>query len=709
MIKLVIFDLDGCFTDGSLHQHILNAKDTYALKKLINAGIPTAIISKTKETIKDPFLTERVTYIYTNVEDKIETCKDILNKLNINFNEVAYIGDDEPDIDLLSRVKIPGCPNDAIEEVKKVSKFISTKNGGKGAVREFVDFVLSYNEKVSKPIVAVIGVRKGSSRCVNKNIRDFGNYENLLEKKLKILNSVDRVSKIIVSSDSTEYLEIAKKYKKVFTDIRPEYYASTQLGGKELFQYLGDLIDENEIFMYSPVVVPFLNKEDYEAVIDEWEDNLNHDSVATFHSIKQFAWNEKGPINYDYHNPPRSQDLPEFLIPTFGICLIDKKNLKRNNNVLGKNPKIIVTDKIKSLDIDDAYDFTVAKLLNENGINDHSTAELYLSKNTPLLMDCTVRDGGYRNDWNFSLDEVGKMYSIVSDTGIQYFEIGFRSPLIDGKGLWFYTADENILKVKNSYNGKTPAKIVVMIKYGEYSLSDITENSPVDMYRILIKSKDYNSDHNNFIADTVKKLNILGKEVALNIPCGHSISPDLKSLFDCLKKHECKVNVFYLADTFGSMDELKIIHSFRELEEMIFDFEKQPIFGFHAHNNNNDALEKTIYAFEKVHRVKYVDSCITGMGRGIGNLKTEDIISKLNKKYNAHYDTNKLYEYVFDTYSSEREIILYKLSADYLVHPSYVKDVVSKNLNFSKSLLILKSLSSYKSNSYIKSLVDEIL
>lgn len=702
MIKLVIFDLDGCFTDGSLHQNILNAKDTYALKKLIKANIPTAIISKTRDNITDKFLRERITYIYTNVDDKIETCDKLLSDLKLSYNDVAYIGDDEPDIKLLQKVKLSGCPKDAIGLVKNISKFISYKNGGKGAIRDFVDFILSYNNKLSKKIVPVIGVRSGSVRCKNKNIRSFGLSQNLLDKKLEILSGLEEIEKIIVSSDSNDYLEIAKKYPKVSIDKRNEYYSSSDLNGTELFKYLGKLINDDEIFMYSPVVSPFLTKKDYLAIIEQWENCFYEDSLATFHSLKEFMWDYNSPINYEHDNPPRSQDLPESLIPTLGICLIEKNKLLEYNNVIGKNPKIIKLDKVQAIDIDDNYDFAIAKLLNENGINDMNSLELYLDKSKPTLLDCSIRDGGYRNDWNFTDKEVIDIYSAISNANIPYFEIGFRSTKIPNKGKWFYSTDSDIQEIKKSYHGNTPAKIAVMIKYGEYDLFDITENSPIDMYRVLIKSKDYNSKHNSFIVETIKKINSLGKEVALNIPCGHNLDPELKVLFSELKNNNCHVDVFYLADTFGSMDELTIIESFNYLEELLSDFAENPVFGFHAHNNNGNALYKTIQGYRKSHRIKFIDSCILGMGRGIGNLKTEDVIYELNKEFKTKYNTDKIYQFIFDNYENERDVILYRLSGEYKVHPNYVNDILNKNLDYQSSLNMIKELSSQKSNSYTK-------
>ena len=65
-----------------------------------------------------------------------------MEKYEISFEEIAYMGDDLPDICILEKVALKGCPADAVDEVKKVANFVSLKNGGHGAVREFCDYIL---------------------------------------------------------------------------------------------------------------------------------------------------------------------------------------------------------------------------------------------------------------------------------------------------------------------------------------------------------------------------------------------------------------------------------------------------------------------------------------------------------------------------------------------------------------------------------------
>ena len=149
-IKLVAFDVDGVLTDGSLtfdengHEYkTFNAKDGQGIVNLNNAGIITAIITaRNNGTVEHRAKNLSIKELHQGSKNKIETLEGIMNKYKISFDEIAYMGDDLPDICILEKVDLKGCPADADEEVKAVANFISSKNGGRGAVREFCDYIL---------------------------------------------------------------------------------------------------------------------------------------------------------------------------------------------------------------------------------------------------------------------------------------------------------------------------------------------------------------------------------------------------------------------------------------------------------------------------------------------------------------------------------------------------------------------------------------
>ena len=71
--------------------------------------------------------------------------EELMTKYDLTFDEIAYIGDDLPDICILEKVKLAACPHDAVDEVKQTANWISAYNGGRGAVREFCDYILKNN------------------------------------------------------------------------------------------------------------------------------------------------------------------------------------------------------------------------------------------------------------------------------------------------------------------------------------------------------------------------------------------------------------------------------------------------------------------------------------------------------------------------------------------------------------------------------------
>ncbi len=150
MIKLVAFDVDGVLTDGSLtfdeegHEYkTYNAKDGQGIVNLNKAGIITAIITaRDNGTVYHRAKNLGIKELHQGSKNKIATLEEIMKKYDLSFNEIAYMGDDLPDICVLEKVKLKGCPSDAVDEVKAVANFISTKGGGKGAVREFCDYIL---------------------------------------------------------------------------------------------------------------------------------------------------------------------------------------------------------------------------------------------------------------------------------------------------------------------------------------------------------------------------------------------------------------------------------------------------------------------------------------------------------------------------------------------------------------------------------------
>ena len=149
-IKLVAFDVDGVMTDGSLtfledgrEIKTYNAKDGLGVVMLSKAGIITSIITaRDNNVVKIRAGQIDIKELYMGQKNKVQALIELSKKYELDLSQIAYMGDDLPDICVLQEVGLACCPKDAIKEVIENCNFVSKFNGGKGAVRELCDFIL---------------------------------------------------------------------------------------------------------------------------------------------------------------------------------------------------------------------------------------------------------------------------------------------------------------------------------------------------------------------------------------------------------------------------------------------------------------------------------------------------------------------------------------------------------------------------------------
>ena len=153
-IKLFATDVDGTMTDAGMYYtedgielKKFNFRDGMGFKLLREAGIKTAVItSETSAMVKKRADKLKVDYLSMGSWEKLDFVKNICKDLDITLDEVAYVGDDINDIELLQAVKYKACPNDAVKKVKEIEDIIILENkGGEGAVREFIELLLECN------------------------------------------------------------------------------------------------------------------------------------------------------------------------------------------------------------------------------------------------------------------------------------------------------------------------------------------------------------------------------------------------------------------------------------------------------------------------------------------------------------------------------------------------------------------------------------
>lgn len=157
-IRCIIFDIDGVMTDGSIVVDssgnelfkTFNVKDGLGVQMLAKAGFDLAIITgRTSTIVAERAKTLGVQHVYQGKLQKNAAFEELLNKLGITDKQVAYIGDDVPDVPLLQRAGFSACPADAHKSAASVALWQSAFKGGRGAVREFADLLLKAQEKTN--------------------------------------------------------------------------------------------------------------------------------------------------------------------------------------------------------------------------------------------------------------------------------------------------------------------------------------------------------------------------------------------------------------------------------------------------------------------------------------------------------------------------------------------------------------------------------
>ena len=147
-IKFLILDVDGTLTDGGIYLSNegeqfkkFNAKDGMGIRKAISKGIEVSIISHSysRKMIDDRANMLGLKYVYVGEKPKIQVVDQWLSELGLSRDEVAYMGDDINDLEVMKLVGFAACPADSSEEVLKISQKVMKKKGGAGAVREFID------------------------------------------------------------------------------------------------------------------------------------------------------------------------------------------------------------------------------------------------------------------------------------------------------------------------------------------------------------------------------------------------------------------------------------------------------------------------------------------------------------------------------------------------------------------------------------------
>ena len=248
------------------------------------------------------------------------------------------------------------------------------------------------------------------------------------------------------------------------------------------------------------------------------------------------------------------------------------------------------------------------------------------------ILDCTLRDGGYYTNWDFKRNLVDTYIKSLNSLPIDYIEIGYRSIPLEGYyGEYFYLPIYVLERLKS----QSSKKLVVILNEKDVRPEQVQDLllpcvGLIDMVRIAIDPEKF--ERALKLASAIKKM---GFEVGFNVMY-MSNWKNQKNFLEILPEVKGIADYFYMVDSYGGIYPQDLKETIQLVKSYISDV---PL-GFHGHNNLELALVNTITAIDEGCEI--VDSTITGMGRGAGNLKTELLLTALSAKGILEVDFNSL-------------------------------------------------------------------
>ena len=262
---------------------------------------------------------------------------------------------------------------------------------------------------------------------------------------------------------------------------------------------------------------------------------------------------------------------------------------------------------------------------------------------SPLtILDCTLRDGGYFNDWRFDKALAKELIDCVVRSGVDIIEVGYKTPATadtgDFGGLFRYCPESQL----NFLREHTGSQFAFMVDAKEYQSDGRLDTDTLKATILPAAESAFSwarvaSHYNSFdtASELTRHLKAMGYQVAMNL-MGMSLLNDAQIERALMLLPTGDLDVFYFADSFGSFEPADV----RSYVEKIRKTYQGPL-GIHTHDNCGLAFANTLAAIDS--GVSYVDATVTGMGRGAGNLKTEQLLLHLfSRAHRSHLNPSAL-------------------------------------------------------------------
>lgn len=315
------------------------------------------------------------------------------------------------------------------------------------------------------------------------------------------------------------------------------------------------------------------------------------------------------------------------------------------------------------------------------------------------LLDCTLRDGGYINDWRFGNSVAKDIIASIMDANIDIIEVGFLRDEEYNPDRMIWNCGEQVRDILPT--DKKGVYFSAMILHDKFDISHLGNQSDTGIDLIRVTFHDYDVDEG---LDYCKQVMSKGYRVSCN-PINIMGYTDEQLLTILSRVNEIKPYAFSIVDTFGSMDN-------KDLDRLValcdHNLDRDIVLGLHLHENKAQSFSLSQRLLDKhLSRDVIIDGSLNGMGRIPGNLSIELMASFLNDNYNTHYEIDYLLDAI-ETYITPIKDIepwgyspAFFLSAKYNLHRNYAEYFLGKgNLTHKDINHLLSSINDDKKTAY---------
>ena len=292
------------------------------------------------------------------------------------------------------------------------------------------------------------------------------------------------------------------------------------------------------------------------------------------------------------------------------------------------------------------------------------------------VLDCTLRDGGYVNNWKFGYENIKTILENLGQSKVDIIECGY---LTQGECDYNSTMFGSVSQIDELLNNKETANYVCMINYGDYDVKNLplAKDSKLTGVRLAFHKKDWKK-----AIEDIRIIKEKGYEAYVQpmVSMGYDDSEFMELIS---ASNKINADVFYIVDSFGVMKKSDLMRLFYLTNHNL---NKNIKLGYHSHNNLQLAYSNAqTITNSSGQRDIIIDMSIMGMGRGAGNLNTELFLEYLNENHNGQYNIFPILQAIDGVVNKEYQLngwgysLPHYLSATKNCHPNYATFLEEKN------------------------------